>query len=325
MDMPVASVIIPTHNRKESLVKTLTSLSNQSLSTDYYEVIVVDDGSTDRTGEIQDFKYPYSINYIYQLNQGSAKARNNGALAARGRFLIFIDDDILVEPDYISGLLQIHNHYPRVIGMGIFLHFVPENATTFSQIYTKPFINNKNNLSDSFVDFTACVTNNLSIEQNDFFEIGMMEDVAGDGPTLWGDVDFGYRASCLGFRFFRSSQAKCLHADYSILDLPTACSRAENVARTAVCLFQKYPELRDQIPMFSDKLPINWKNDNPKLVARKLARRIISSRPFLRCMTQAAYLLETYHQSSILLNPIYRCVIGSHIYKGYYQGVRDFG
>jgi glycosyltransferase involved in cell wall biosynthesis len=323
--MLVASVIIPTYNREESLRKTLNSLSNQSLQANCYEVIVVDDGSTDNTGEIRNIHFPYSLNYIYQSNQGSAIARNTGAKEARSPLLIFIDDDILVEPAYISGLIQIHNLNPRVIGMGTFLPFIPDNATIFTKVSSKPVENNQIHPDGSFVDFTDCVTNNLSVEQNDFIEIGMMEDVAGDGPTLWGDVDFGYRAFRLGFLFFRSSQAKCLHVDYSILDLPTACSRARKCAQTAVFLFQKYPELRYQIPMFLDKLPINWSDDDPRLVARKLARRTVSSNPILSFMIWVAKLLETHYQSSSLLGPLYRWIIGSHMYQGYHHGTREHG
>lgn len=321
--MLCASLIIPTFNRKNSLVKTLTSLSAQSLAADSYEVIVVDDGSTDNTAEIQHIIFPFSLQYIYQPNQGSAIARNTGAKAAKSQLLIFIDDDILVESDYIKGLVQIHELYPKVVGMGSFLPFIPENGTLFTRLNSQMFANNLIKQDGSFVHFTDCWTNNLSVELRDFFEIGMMEDVAGDGPTIWGDVDFGYRAFRLGFRFYRSAEAKCYHDDYSILNLKVASSKAEKTAQTAVFLFEKYPDLREYLPMFFDKYPINWKEDNPKLIVRKLARRVVSSQLALWFMRNMVDFLERHYQSLSLLGHLYSLIIGSCIYRGYRQGLRE--
>ena len=73
--MPFISVIIPTFNRAELLIRALDSVYAQTLPAD--EVIVIDDGSTDNTRQIIEKKYPH-VRYFYQKNAGVSAARNTG-------------------------------------------------------------------------------------------------------------------------------------------------------------------------------------------------------------------------------------------------------
>ena len=86
------SVIIPAYNREACIADTLQSVLNQSLTPD--EIIVVDDGSTDRTKEIVD-GFGNKIRYFYQKNSGVASARNKGLSVATGDLISFVDADDL--------------------------------------------------------------------------------------------------------------------------------------------------------------------------------------------------------------------------------------
>lgn len=319
-----ASVIIPTFNRCESLRNTLISLSQQNISVSQFEVVVVSDGSTDQTEAVAHAAYPFSVRYIRQDNQGSAVARNTGAAGAQGDLLIFLDDDMLAQSDYLSGLLEEHTQHRRIVGMGQELPWLPPDPTVFARIAVADRLaQSLRQTASEFVDYTACVTNNLSVLRGDFAVIGGMQDVAGDGPTWWGDVDFGYRAAQLGFRFRRSVRAKCIHCDYSIRDLPTAADRAEKVATMAIALFRKHPGIEKELPMFHDKLPIDWSADSLPMIARKVIRRPASTRTSTRLLEGCTQLLEQVSPNPTLLRPLYRWILGGSFYRGYRAGIKN--
>ena len=105
MDSPLVSVVIPIYNSEPYLERCLESILNQHYSN--IEIVLVNDGSTDKSQEIcQDYvgKNPDRICLLNQPNQGASIARKNGILAARGTYIVFMDSDDFVSPHYISAL-----------------------------------------------------------------------------------------------------------------------------------------------------------------------------------------------------------------------------
>ncbi|MEW6516878.1 MAG: glycosyltransferase [candidate division FCPU426 bacterium] len=100
MSAPRVSVVIPTFNRRELLGRTLDTLARVEVLPQDLEVIVVDDGSTDDTAAaLAARRDPFSLVVLRQeRSQGPAAARNQGAAAARGEILGFLDSDVLVDP-----------------------------------------------------------------------------------------------------------------------------------------------------------------------------------------------------------------------------------
>ena len=94
MTNPLVTVIVAVHNGQRFLRPALESLYAQDYEP--FEVVLIDDGSTDGSSEIAR-SFP-SIRYVYQENRGQAAARNAGLLAARGEFLAYLDDDDLIPP-----------------------------------------------------------------------------------------------------------------------------------------------------------------------------------------------------------------------------------
>jgi glucosyl-dolichyl phosphate glucuronosyltransferase len=108
------SVILCTYNRCQSLAKTLGSLVASSLPDSVeWEVLVVDNNSTDRTREVvEDFcrRYAGRFRYLFEPEQGKSRALNAGVREARGEILAFTDDDVTVEPAWMQNLTAgLHN------------------------------------------------------------------------------------------------------------------------------------------------------------------------------------------------------------------------
>jgi len=106
---PSVSVVIPTYNRCDRWPAVLRGLSDQTYDVDDFEVIVVSDGSTDGTDEyLRSVNPPYRLVFESQTNAGPAVARNCGTELARGRIILFVDDDIVAAPSLIERHLRWH-------------------------------------------------------------------------------------------------------------------------------------------------------------------------------------------------------------------------
>lgn len=108
------SVVIPTYNKAAYLELTLASLMCQSCEPACYEVIVIDDGSSDRTGKIleQFARQHWQFHAITQQHAGRSAARNTGIRVARGKIVLFLDDDCLCQ----RTLLQTHRSHHHAVG-----------------------------------------------------------------------------------------------------------------------------------------------------------------------------------------------------------------
>jgi len=107
------SVIICTYNRADLLKQVLESLRSQTLPQSEFEIILIDDGSSDNTREIvESFQSCLPLKYFYQRNAGLASAKNHGIFAAHGRIVLFLDDDDIATPTLLEEHLKTHHEYP---------------------------------------------------------------------------------------------------------------------------------------------------------------------------------------------------------------------
>jgi GT2 family glycosyltransferase len=251
-----------------------------------------------------------------------------------------MDDDMLVEPDYLTCLIQAQARYHNRIVVGTWdlwrtktSHFSHSSQTLMASgaYYTRYAFaedsSDDSNQTDTIVElpFTDIHSNNMALRRDAYFKVGMMQPLEFSGSSMWCDLDFTYRAYRQGFKFLRSTKAVCWHRDRSADTLDGFKKRMRVAAYRSVTLFQKHPELLTHIPMFYDKTPINWRQDLPHLIARKLVRAIVSSRPVLWSLEQIVNALEKRYPTSGMLPALYRYIIGGYIFQGYREGLGEFG
>ncbi|MGQ9493407.1 MAG: glycosyltransferase family 2 protein [Anaerolineae bacterium] len=195
------SLIIPTYNRQALLRHCLTAAIAQRYPD--YEIIVVDDGSMDNTGEMVRSDFP-QVRYIRQeSNRGPAAARNRGIEIATGEIIAFTDDDCLIPVDFLARLAEGYQRYSEVAGVGGYLEapddilqhnvFAQYEAYVTRRVYragAEPYIGG--------FECPAGGTNSMSYRRRVLEEVGGFDETfpyaAGEDADLkWRVVERGHR------------------------------------------------------------------------------------------------------------------------------------
>jgi GT2 family glycosyltransferase len=112
-EAPAISVIIPTHNRASLLERSLESLTEQTLPRDAFEVVVVDDGSSDWTQSVcTKLADRLPLRYFRIENSGISAAKNLGVFASQAPLLLFFDDDDVADPGLLEAHVDAHREHP---------------------------------------------------------------------------------------------------------------------------------------------------------------------------------------------------------------------
>jgi glycosyltransferase involved in cell wall biosynthesis len=109
------SLVIPVYNAEETLGGLLRSISEQTLAAELFEVIAVDDGSTDRSAEL--VRTCPGIQLLSQKNRGPGAARNLGTRHARGAIIAYTDADCILPPSFLSEHLRLHDENKDIDGI----------------------------------------------------------------------------------------------------------------------------------------------------------------------------------------------------------------
>jgi GT2 family glycosyltransferase len=224
-------VVIPTFNDASNLRRALASLAPQSLEPSAYEVLVVDDGSTDQTPAIVAAAGAGRMRVRgvrLDRNRGRSAARNAGIHAAQAPLIVFVDSDVLVRADFLRRHLAIHRSAGRpVVGRG---PVVVVSTPTIPQ--RTPLIR----ISPAYLD-----TANASAPRQAVVDAGLFDE--GFRVYGWEDFDLGLRLQALGVPRVYDPEAVAFHVQLP----PTAESldqhllKEEERARTALYLLRKHP------------------------------------------------------------------------------------
>jgi glycosyltransferase involved in cell wall biosynthesis len=120
-DRPFVTVVLPTFNRSHIVTQVLETICAQDYPKDFYEIIVVDNNSSDGTEAIiKRFALGRNINirYVKEARPGLVFARHTGAANAKGNIVLYGDDDAFYEPNWISAVVDVYERHPEVGAVG---------------------------------------------------------------------------------------------------------------------------------------------------------------------------------------------------------------
>lgn len=170
MTWPSVSLIIPTYDRPTVLRASLHAIAGLEYPSDRWEVIVVDDGSSNPVGEaVAPFRQRLSLTLVRQANQGPATARNTGAQEADGTLLAFTDDDCRPMPSWLRCLVEAHQSAPGAMVGGRTVNALSENPySTVSELLVQ-FLRRRHQSQPHRDAFFA--SNNLLVPADRFREL----------------------------------------------------------------------------------------------------------------------------------------------------------
>lgn len=267
--MLIFSIIIPTYNRFDKLLEVLQSLNEQTLEKNLFEVIIVNDGSTDE--EYRNFKkieknYGFRTSTHTQTNKGAAAARNVGIHLAKGEFILFLGDDTKADKNLLIEHLHSHRESTCDISVLGFIDWDKNLEINDFMKYIAPYgpqfdFRMKNPRNCGYKKF---YTSNISLKTkilkknhfNETFPSCNLED-----------VELGYRLHKQKIKISFNKNAIVYHDHYHNID--DFLNRQKKVGQNKKILLQLHPELRN---IWSNRLFLNLVliQDNVALILAKI-------------------------------------------------------
>lgn len=210
--IPKISVVIPLYNKRAHIERALQCILSQTWQAD--EIVVVDDGSTDGSGEIVRERFGTQVRYLSQDNGGVSCARNRGIAEATGDYVAFLDADDSWEPHFLEEIHFLIRHFPKAMAYGTAYQLI-----TGEQCYVDPRIRRLpeggvRRLLDNY--FEICAHGDLPFHMSSVcFEKRVLEKLGGFpvGEPMGEDQDLFSKAALRGAIAYSTRVLAFYHTD----------------------------------------------------------------------------------------------------------------
>lgn len=244
MSVSYFSVVIPTYKRLPMLLRVLDALEAQSDAPEF-EVIVIDDGSGDDTASVMSERHAsnYALTFRSQPNAGPGHARNHGVSLATGRYILFIGDDTVPEPRFLTEHARVHRDAkddPLRACLG-YTGWPPGERVTAFMDYINDYglqFGYKLIHDGEIVPFNFFYTSNISLDR----EILGSEPFDTTFPAAaWEDIELAFRLDGRGLKICYNALAVTRH--YHPMTIESFARRQYTVGRSGAIFYRKHPEL----------------------------------------------------------------------------------
>ena len=278
-----ATIQLCTYNRAALLARVLDACFDQTVAQDEYEVVVVDDGSSDETPaaiETARRRATCALTVITQSNAGLARARNAGIARAVGERIIFIDDDVLPIPTFVEEHLRAAERHPGYIVRGGAIEVEDPDDLP-------PPIWNIRNYSGNYF-----WTTNVSVPLSTIRAIGGFDESFAEYG--WEDIDVGLRLRAGGVRAAFHPDALVYHVKprQTGAGIEKLIAQARAQARTAVRLIRRHPTWRAYLATGINPVQLQFhaalRRTNVEARLRRRLETVAQDRPLGRAQLRAA-------------------------------------
>lgn len=266
MNRVYLSIIIPTFNRAKELEQCLNFLYEQELAQESFEVIVVNDGSTDSTKEhLSSWEKKWrNLHSFHQKNAGQGSARNRGIREAKGDVILFIGDDIYASKNFLFEHVRFHQENPELnkACLGLTEWYPKKIVTPFMEWLTSggPQFAYHRLKAGEVAPFWFFYTSNLSLKKSLLGSHTFDTDFKSYG---WEDIELGYRLEQEGLKLIYKPEALAYHDHYA--DEASLKKRMVSVGKSALVFQKKHPQipitprgLKRIILLCATKAPFLW-------------------------------------------------------------------
>ncbi|HKP14946.1 MAG TPA: glycosyltransferase [Gemmatimonadaceae bacterium] len=240
MTTPALGIVVPTLNRRESVLRLLHALESQTASD--FEVVVVVDGSTDGTAEAVDaYRAPYELRRVSLQRSGLAAARNAGARATSAPIVQFLDDDMEPSPGMVAAHLARQRRGDALGVVGAAPIVVPAGASPIVRYRARGFGRKLDRLAGrrDALEFNDVYGGNVSFGRETLLAAGGYDETF----RVYGheDYELSLRLTRAGHRFAYEPDA--LAQQYYDKTLRELAADVESEGRTAVAFARKHPDV----------------------------------------------------------------------------------
>jgi glycosyltransferase involved in cell wall biosynthesis len=324
MTEPTFSIIIPTYRRPEVLRRVVDAYLATNYPQDRFEIIVVDDGHAPETRRVVEEAEAGSVNLmlVKGRGEGAAAARNDGARAASGDFLVHVDDDILVPPNHLTAQLEVREVHGECISGAEWWRYTPESesdlrATPLGRYLLALEASQRKRPAERWTFERGLATGYLVVRRDVFEELdGFDERFPRAGVEDW---EFCLRAGERGHKLIRDNELDLLQ-DETRVTISQFCTREEWRGFSVGVLARLHPDLyhRD-IEVVRENTPV--RPDDPlRLRLKKGVKRVLGIPIVLAALHRSLPLFELLLRPERLLHRLYTAVISVHYLRGFRGG-----
>lgn len=241
------SIVMTVFNNCECIVEAVESFLDQTISQNMYELIVIDDGSSDDTYKIlSDLVVKYNFKLVTQKNSGVSRARNNGVSYTNYPIIFFTQGDIIAA----ENVIEIHTEFHDQNSLDV--DALVGNITWYPKLEVTPFMRWLEHggpqfafdrlVSGEIADHLSFYTPHVSMKKSFFERAGGFDETfaVSEGITAYEDTEFAWRLTKMGMRLFYDARAQVFH--FHRKSLQSVLRRRYYEGAISVKLHQRHPD-----------------------------------------------------------------------------------